>query len=83
LGAIHLTSSPRRSDRFAIGALLPKVSYLTRLDHFIPGSTLLVFGSPLEVVVTTATARLRSRSLHLPPRTPAAGFRREPASLVS
>lgn len=39
--------------RFAIGASLPKVAYLTRLDWFILGSSLLVFLSLVEVVVTS------------------------------
>ena len=43
--------------RFAIGALLPKVSYLTRLDTFILGSTLLVFASLMEAAYVTAAAR--------------------------
>jgi hypothetical protein len=29
--------------RFSIGELVPKVAYLTRLDYFILGSTLMVF----------------------------------------
>jgi hypothetical protein len=43
--------------RFAVGADLPKISYLTRLDFFILGSTILVFASLLEVVITSAYAR--------------------------
>jgi hypothetical protein len=43
--------------RFAIGATLPKVSYLTRLDYFILLSTVLVFASLIEVVVTSTLAR--------------------------
>jgi hypothetical protein len=43
--------------RFAVGSDLPKVSYLTRLDYFILGSTVLVFASLLEVVVTSSYAR--------------------------
>ena len=40
--------------RFAIGASLPKIAYLTRLDWFILGSSILVFVSLVEVVVTTS-----------------------------
>jgi hypothetical protein len=43
--------------RFAVGADLPKVSYLTRLDYFILGATILVFASLIEVVVTSSYAR--------------------------
>jgi len=39
--------------RFMVGALLPKISYLTRLDILILGSTLLVFATLVEAVVTT------------------------------
>jgi hypothetical protein len=43
--------------RFSIDGMLPKVSYLTRMDFFILGSTVLVFGALLMVVVTSVTAR--------------------------
>jgi cadmium resistance protein CadD (predicted permease) len=43
--------------RFAVGTYLPKVSYLTRLDGFILMSTILVFMSLVEVVVTSTLAR--------------------------
>ncbi len=43
--------------RFAIGANLPHLSYLTRLDTFILLSTLLVFGCLLEAVITTTLAK--------------------------
>lgn len=39
--------------RFAVGASLPRIAYLTRMDWFILGSTFLVFISLVEVVVTT------------------------------
>lgn len=39
--------------RFAIGASLPKIAYLTRLDWFILGSSILVFLSLVHVVVTS------------------------------
>jgi hypothetical protein len=38
--------------RFAVGTSLPVISYLTRLDYFILGATILVFSSRAEVVVT-------------------------------
>lgn len=38
--------------RFTFDSLLPPVSYLTRVDHFISGSTALVFLSLLQVVIT-------------------------------
>jgi len=40
--------------RFLLGQLLPPVSYLTRLDHFLLGSTLLVFITLTQVAVTSA-----------------------------
>ena len=43
--------------RFAVGADLPKISYLTRVDYFILGSTFLVFASLIEVVVTATYAK--------------------------
>lgn len=43
--------------RFAVGADLPKIPYMTRLDYFIFGSTTLVFATLLEVMVTTKYAR--------------------------
>jgi hypothetical protein len=38
--------------RFAVSASLPKIGYLTRMDWFILGSSVLVFASLLEVVTT-------------------------------
>lgn len=43
--------------RFATDALLPKVSYLTRLDYFMLGSTILIFSGLIEVLITTALAK--------------------------
>jgi len=43
--------------RFAVGAELPKVSYLTRLDFFILSGTILVFASLIEVIVTSTIAQ--------------------------
>ncbi len=53
--------------RFAVGSDIPKVSYLSRLDYFILGATLLVFASLIEVVVTSTYAKIgkldRARSI--------------------
>jgi hypothetical protein len=38
--------------RFAVGGFLPRVSYLTRLDIFVLGASLLVFAALVLVVVT-------------------------------
>jgi len=43
--------------RFAIGMFLPVVSYLTRLDLFILGATILVFLCLVEVVITSVLVR--------------------------
>jgi len=43
--------------RFATDALLPKVSYITRLDMFILGSTILIFAGLIEVLFTTYFAK--------------------------
>ena len=40
--------------RFAIGAQLPDISYMTRMDSFILGSTLLVFLVLMQVVITNS-----------------------------
>jgi hypothetical protein len=42
--------------RFAVGAFLPKISYMTRLDLFILVSTILVFMSLVEVLLTSTLA---------------------------
>ena len=39
--------------RFAVDSQLPRLPYMTRLDAFIFASTLLVFFSLIEVLVTT------------------------------
>src|SRR5206468_8553443 len=39
--------------RFAVDSQLPRLPYMTRLDAFILASTLLVFFSLIEVLVTT------------------------------
>jgi gamma-aminobutyric acid receptor subunit beta len=43
--------------RFAIDTDLPKISYLTRMDFFILLSTILVYASLIEVVVTSALTK--------------------------
>ena len=43
--------------RFAVGIDLPKVDYMTRLDFFILGSTLMIFATLLQAVVTTSMAK--------------------------
>jgi hypothetical protein len=40
--------------RFAIGATLPQISYLTRIDLFILFSTILIYASLITVVTTAA-----------------------------
>ena len=42
--------------RFAVGASLPKISYLTRMDTFIMTATVLVFLTLFEVVLTSRLA---------------------------
>jgi len=39
--------------RFAIGGMVPKLAFLTSLDYFVLGSTLLIFISLVEVVYTS------------------------------
>jgi hypothetical protein len=55
--------------RFAIDTDLPKVSYLTRMDFFILLSTVLVYASLIEVVVTSTFAKdgkiARARTIDL------------------
>jgi uncharacterized membrane protein len=43
--------------RFILARLLPKLSYMTRMDYFTLGSTLLVFLALIEVIVTAALSR--------------------------
>jgi hypothetical protein len=43
--------------RFAVGTSLPNVDYMTRLDLFILGATVLVFASLVQVVVTSHLAK--------------------------
>ena len=46
--------------RFMLGQLIPRLPYMTRLDHFTLGGTILVFLTLAEVIVTTNLA-LRQR----------------------
>jgi len=43
--------------RFAMGSNLPLVDYMTRLDLFILGSSLLIFASLVEVIITSSFAK--------------------------
>jgi hypothetical protein len=43
--------------RFAIGTNVPKLEYMTRLDLFILGSSLLVFASLIQAMITSAFAK--------------------------
>ena len=49
--------------RFAIGASLPAISYLTRIDMFILFSTILVYASLVAVLVTAAYSRKERHAL--------------------
>ncbi|MCJ7540012.1 MAG: hypothetical protein MUO88_10165, partial [Desulfobacterales bacterium] len=46
--------------RFMLGNLIPRLPYMTRLDYFLLGSTILVFLTLVEVIITTNLA-LRQR----------------------
>ena len=48
--------------RFMLGNLVPKVAYMTRLDHFILASTILVFITLIEVLITTALVKANRAS---------------------
>lgn len=43
--------------RFAVGSELPNIPYLTRMDIFLLASTVLVFATLIEVVLTSRLAR--------------------------
>jgi hypothetical protein len=43
--------------RFILARLLPKLPYMTRMDYFTLGSTLLVFLALIEVILTAALSR--------------------------
>ena len=42
--------------RFMVGTAMPTVPYLTRMDYFILGSTLLVFAALMQAVITSIMA---------------------------
>ena len=42
--------------RFMVGGMIPAVPYLTRMDHFILASTLLVFAALIQAVFTSILA---------------------------
>lgn len=44
------------SYRFVVGAIVPNVSYLTRMDELLLGPTLLVFGALARTVGTSILA---------------------------
>ena len=48
---------------FILARLLPKLPYMTRMDYFTLGSTLLVFLTLIEVIVTAALSRSDQSSL--------------------
>jgi hypothetical protein len=48
---------------FAITVLLPRVSYITRMDRFILLSTLMVFGALMQSVGNTALIRHKKKAL--------------------
>ena len=49
--------------RFALGNLLPRISYMTRLDYFLLGSTVIVFLALVEVTATSRFVFLGRESL--------------------
>jgi len=49
--------------RFMLGSLLPKVAYMTRLDYFILGATILVFITLIEVLITSALVKAERESV--------------------
>jgi hypothetical protein len=49
--------------RFAIGANLPQISYLTRIDLFITFSTILIYASLVTVVITAAFDKRGEREI--------------------
>jgi cadmium resistance protein CadD (predicted permease) len=50
--------------RFLLGQSLPPVSYLTRLDYFLLGSTILVFIALIEVAATSSMPEQRAEALN-------------------
>ena len=52
------------ADRFLLGQSLPPVSYLTRLDYFLLGATVLVFVALIQVALTSAMSERRAASIN-------------------
>ena len=50
--------------RFLLGQSLPPVSYLTRLDYFLLGSTILVFIALMQVTLTSTMAEEKGLSIN-------------------
>jgi hypothetical protein len=50
--------------RFLLGQSLPPVSYLTRLDYFLLGATILVFVALIQVALTSAMSERRAASIN-------------------
>jgi len=50
--------------RFLLGQSLPPVSYLTRLDYFLLGTTILVFISLIQVALTSSMTEERAESVN-------------------
>ena len=49
--------------RFLLDSLVPRLPYMTRMDYFILGSTVLVFLTLVEVVVRSSLAKTKRREL--------------------
>jgi len=49
--------------RFLLGNLLPRISYLTRMDYFLFGSTILVFAVLVETAITARLMGLKKEQL--------------------
>lgn len=49
--------------RFYLSGLVPKVSYMTRMDHFVMGATVLVFASLIGVLVINSMERSKRTEL--------------------
>ena len=62
------------AHRFVLASLLPRLPYMTRLDYFTVGSTLLVFMALLVVVSTSYLATVDrdrpAKIVDLPPHSP-------------
>ena len=50
--------------RFLLGQSLPPVSYLTRLDYFLLGTTILVFVALIQVALTSSMSEERAASIN-------------------